>query len=370
MAEAMGVSVGRVPEKHILLIKLRYIGDTVLISPLLQALKRSMPGSRIDVLVYQNSKEVLVGNPFVHRVWALDQKKAKESLSYSLKIMSRLRRQGYSIVADLTNNDRSSFFTFFTGAPQRIGFTSGRILRTKLFYTTVIDSILGRGHAVDHHLKVAEVLGVPVEDFNPSMEVPLQAVERTDAKLRSLGVGDAQPFVLIYPGARRWYKRWPQFQFARLAERIIHHFHMPVVFCGGEEDVAISRDIRQQMDKDALDVTGKLSLLDFAALVRRAACLIGNDSAPIHLATALNTPTLALFGPTDWKVWGPRRDHDRVIAAEFPCRPCGHSNPECPLGDRYCMSTIELEEVWSAVKETLQERGNEVEIRSSTLVAE
>jgi predicted lipopolysaccharide heptosyltransferase III len=364
MPETMHISAAGAEGNRILVIKLRYIGDTVLITPLLQALKKGMPGSSMDVLVYQNSKEVLVGNPHIHRIWALDQKRAKDSLWYSLKFMNRLRRQGYSIVADLTNNDRSSFFTFYTGAPLRIGFTSGRILRTKLFYTTVIDSVLGRGHVVDHHLKVADVLGLSVEDPNPSVEVPVEAAERVEAKLRSAGLGGYQPFVLIYPGARRWYKRWPTLQFAKLAERIIGHFHIPIVFCGGEEDVAISRAIRRQMDTDALDVTGQLTLLDFAALVRRAVCLIGNDSAPIHLATAVETPTIALFGPTDWNVWGPRRDQDRVIAAEFPCRPCGHSSPDCPLGESYCMSTIDLEEVWGAVEEILVKRVSESETRS------
>lgn len=350
----MDVPHTRDRERRILVIKLRYIGDTVLTTPLLKTLKEGVPGSRIDVLVYENSREILIGNPFVDRIWALDRNRARGDFFYTIRFLRFLRRQGYHVVADLTNNDRSSLFTFFTGAPVRIGFASGRTLRKKLFYTRVIDSVLGRCHAVDHHLKVAEVLGLPVEDRDPHVTVSQSSRERMEAKLLAMGVHGTQPFVLIYPGARRWYKRWPPAQFAALADRITH-LQISVVLCGGEEDVGISEDIRRHMDSDALDVTGQLSLSDFAALADRAVCLIGNDSAPIHIATAVQTPTISLFGPTDWRVWAPRRDRDRVVAAEFPCMPCGHGNPDCPLGDAYCMSTIGLEEVWSVVRDSLSE---------------
>jgi predicted lipopolysaccharide heptosyltransferase III len=340
-------------EKRILVIKLRYIGDTVLTTPLLKVLKSGVPGSRIDVLVYDDSQEVLVGNPFVDRVWTLNHARARKSLWYSLTFMGRLRGQGYHTVVDLTNNDRSSLFTFFTGAPMRIGFVSGRWFRTRICYTEVIDSLLGQGHAVDHHLKVAELLGLPAEDRHPHIQVSVEAQKRVEAKLIEMGFDWNQPFVLIYPGARRWYKRWPPEQFSALADRISHHFQMSAVFCGGKEDVAISESIRGQMVSEALDVTGRLSLSEFAALIQRAACLVGNDAAPIHIATAVKTPTISLFGPTDWRVWAPRRELDRVIAAEFPCMPCGHSKPDCHLGENYCMSTIDLEDVWNALQDSL-----------------
>jgi len=360
----MKVAEARDEEKRILLIKLRYIGDTLLVTPLLKALKKGIPGSRIDVLVYENSREILSEDPFVGHIWALDHRKARGNLWYTLRFMTRLRGQRYGIVADLTNNDRSSFFTFVTGAPVRIGFTSGRLIRTKLFYTEVIDSVLGRAHTVDHHLKVAEFLGLPVEDRHPHIEVSPEAKERVEAKLLAMGMDGSQPFVLIYPGARRWYKRWPSHRFAMLADRIAEHFHVPALLCGGEEDVTISESIRREMESDAFDVTGQLSLLEFGALAKQALCLIGNDSAPIHVATAVKTPTIALFGPTDWKAWAPRRDQDRVLAAEFPCRPCGHSKPDCHLGEGYCMSTIGLEDVWNAVQETLSRRLGEASGRS------
>jgi predicted lipopolysaccharide heptosyltransferase III len=341
-------------EKRILIIKLRYIGDTVLSTPLVQVLKRGVPGSRIDVLVYDDSQEVLMGNPFVSRIWSLNHAMARKSLWYSLALMSRLRKQRYHTVVDLTNNDRSSLFTFSTGASMRIGFISGRWLRNRICYTTVIDSVLGQGHAVDHHLKVAELLGLSVEDRHPHIQVSVEAKKRMEAKLIDMGFDWNQPFVLIYPGARRWYKRWPPEQFAALADRVAQHLQVPGVFCGGEEDVAISESIRGQMVSKAFDVTGRLSLSEFAALLEHAACLVGNDAAPIHIATAVKTPTISLFGPTDWKVWAPRRKLDRVIAAEFHCMPCGHSKPDCHLGGNYCMSTISLQAVADAVAEIVR----------------
>ena len=93
--------------------------------------------------------------------------------------------------------------------------------------------------------------------------------------------------------------------------------------------------------------------------VQAASLLLGNDSAPIHVATAVGTPVIALFGPTRWEDWQPRRPHDKTLGIAFPCRPCGHSQPDCPLGEGYCMSQITEEMVWQAIEERFDKMGIE-----------
>ncbi len=337
----------------ILVIKLRYIGDTILITPLLNALKEGMRGAQVDVLVNKETIDVLVDNPYVQHAWAFDHQASKRSPWYTFNLIRLLRREHYNMVIDLTNNDRSAVLSFASGAPLRIGYASEQVVRQRLFYNRIIDSVLGRVHTVDHHLKVAEELGIPVIHRNPFIFVSSAKLKGMEERLSRLGLENEEPFAIIHPGARRWYKSWPLEQFAGLADRIIKVCRIRVVLTGGKEDIEVSLKIGEHMQEEVLNLTGQVPLSDFPALAKRAVCLIGNDSAPIHIATAVGTPAIALFGPTDWKAWRPRRAHDRVIAAAFPCMPCGHAKPDCPLGESYCMSTIRFEEVWNAVEETI-----------------
>jgi ADP-heptose:LPS heptosyltransferase len=107
------------------------------------------------------------------------------------------------------------------------------------------------------------------------------------------------------------------------------------------------------MTARAVNLCGQIALPQLPALIARSELLIGNDSAPIHIATAVNTPVIALFGPTRWENWYPRRDHDVTLTSVYPCRPCGHTKPDCPLGDSFCMSAISMESVWESVRKQL-----------------
>lgn len=341
---------------RILVIKLRYIGDTLLITPLLKALKEGIPHAHIDVLVNRNTHQVLINNPYVEKIWVLDYQIAKKSFAYNLKFVVRLIRQRYNIMIDLTNNDRSSLFTFLSGAPLRIGYWSNKIVRKKLFYNKIIHSILGTMHTVDHHLKIAQELGLSTQDYHPFIIVlPAESIN-INQKLHDFGLEEKEPFVIIHPGARRWYKSWPPERFARLGDSIIREYSVKVILSGTEDDRNTVLKIMANMKEKAIDLTGQFSLEELAPFIKRAICLIGNDSAPIHIATAVETPAVALFGPTDWRCWYPRRKHDLIFAAEFPCRPCGHKNADCPLGNGYCMSHIDFDEVWQGVKETISLR--------------
>ncbi len=335
---------------HILITKMRYIGDTILITPLIKAIKEEIPHARIDVLVNKGTEEMLIYHHLIDKIWAFDRLKSKKKICYAPQLIIKMRQRKYNMAIDLTSNDRSSFFNFVTGAPVRIGFTSNNFLRNKLFYTQVINSNLDSIHTVDHHLKIAEFLNISIEDRHPFIEVPLEKKSEMDKILESYGLGKEDPFVVIHPGARYWYKSWPIENFARLADEIIRVFGIRVIFSGGIHDRECVKNIIKKMGENAIDLSGQISLVDLPALVKRAICLIGNDSSPIHIATAVKTPAIALFGPSFWEAWQPRRDHDQTLAAEFPCRPCGRNSQDCTMGDNYCMSSIKFEEVFDAVK--------------------
>jgi predicted lipopolysaccharide heptosyltransferase III len=342
---------------RILIIKMRYIGDTILITPLLKALKDGIPDAFIDILVNKDTHQMLADNPYLNNTWIFDYHRSRKRLGYNLKFFLNIRRQRYDTVIDLTNNDRSSLITFLSGASLRIGYQKRHLIRQRLFYNKIIDQKMKNIHIVDYHLKAAEEMGLPVLDRKPFIVVLPEKIRDIERKLYDyIGLKADEPFVIIHPGARRWYKSWPVEKFAMLADSIIEEYNIHVVLAGNENDEAVALKIRSNMKENAINMVGKVSLSELPSFVKKALCLIGNDSAAIHIATSVGTPVIALFGPTDWRCWGPLRDHDRVFAAEFSCRPCGHTRPDCPFGDSYCMSEINFEQIWPAVKDTISAR--------------
>lgn len=342
---------------------MRYIGDTVLTTPLIQALDEGLPFARIDVGVNKGSEQVLFGHPMIGNCWRFPHDSNRKGVKSAVAFIRTIRQEKYDMVVDLTNNDRTALFTFFSGSPLRIGYRNNRYFRDRMVYTHALTPGLGKIHTVDHHLKVAEFLGLPVQDRHPSVPVLPESLGRIEKMLDEEGLGSNEPFVLMHPGARRSYKSWPLLRFARLADDISRTFGVQIILSGSRDDARTTASIQAHMETEALDWAGMIPLRDLPALIKKGLCLIGNDSAPIHIATAVQTPTISLFGPTRWEDWAPRRSSDRVLAAEYPCRPCGHSKSECFLGNDYCMNSISLEKAWAAVKDVLNSRKEETKLK-------
>ncbi|MEZ4529051.1 MAG: putative lipopolysaccharide heptosyltransferase III [Desulfobacterales bacterium] len=343
--------------RKILIIQMRYIGDVILTTPLLRTLKNGLPGVQIHLLVNRGTQAVLASHPHADRVLVFDYETGGKSLRHVVSFVSMLRKEKYDAVIDLTGNDRSALFARLSGARLRIGYAGDSRLRNILAYSTEIDVTAGSIHTVDHHLKSAEIFGLPVNDIHPFLAVAPEEAARVRAILAARDLKTDQAFVILHPGARRPYKSWPLDRFALLGDHIIRTFNIPVLLSGSGDDQNLCAQLAEKMKEKSLNLAGQISLADLPALIQKSCCLIGNDSAPIHIATAVNTPVIALFGPTKWEIWGPRRRQDRIIAAEFPCRPCGHSRPACPLGEKYCMTDIAFETVRAAVSEVLGLQG-------------
>lgn len=335
--------------QKILMIKMRYIGDTVLVTPLIKAFKTAMPRAQIDLLLNKETAGIVKGHPQIDNILAFDYDRSKKDYRYFIKFLFDIRSYGYDMVLDLTRNDRSALFTFVTGAPYRIGYEGASFFQQKA-YTHQVSCRFGEIHTVDHHLQMARSLGLPANDPHPDLTVSNAGIQRIRTLIEEAGLNSAAPYVLIHPGARRWYKSWPPDRFARIADVILKHYPVQVVLSGGPGDEETCKTIASQMRKSAFNLCGRIQLDQLPALIGQSALLIGNDSAPIHIATAVKTPVVALFGPTKWEAWQPRRTHDKILSVAYSCRPCGHSRPDCPLGDTYCMSTITVEKVWETIQ--------------------
>lgn len=340
--------------KRILIIKMRYIGDTVLATPLLAALKTAMPTAEAVLLVNKEAAPVVQGHPRIDRLMVFDTGRAKKDIPYFIRFLRDIRQMKCDMVLDLTVNDRTALFTFATRAAYRIGY-DGVSFFQRFAYTHLVPYRFGQIHTVDHHLVMADHLSCPPVDKNPDLPVFSKDITWVRHRLEGAGLEKSRPFVLIHPGARRWYKSWPADRFAQIADMIHQHHAVQVVLSGGPSDRGSCETIASKARSPVLNLCGRIPLAQLPALIQQSALLIGNDSAPIHIATAVKTPVIALFGPTRWEDWQPRRDHDTTLSVSFLCRPCGHSRPDCPLGNAYCMRDISVESVWNVVQRRLKD---------------
>lgn len=335
--------------KKILVIKLRYIGDTLLVTPLLDALKDAFPEASISALVNQGTEAVLFNNPLLEEILILD--RTYRALDY-FRFLKEVRVKKFDLVIDLTDSDRSAFTSYWSGAPIRIGFHGRSLLRNSILYNLLIKADEGALHKIDHHLAVAEAIGHPIKSRELSLFLSPEEIESTRQRLNKMGLASDQPFVVFHPGARRWYKSWPGEYFSELGNKISKELKIQLVLAGGPSDLEVVEKIQKGINYPSFNLAGELDLRELACLLKMAALCVVNDSSPMHIAAALQTPTIALFGLTDYKNWYPRGEGHAIFSQDCPCRHYGHSR-ECDQGVNNCMRKIPIEDVFAAVKERL-----------------
>jgi heptosyltransferase-2 len=318
-----------------LVIQTAFLGDVVLTTPLLSALaERHGP---VDVVTTPAAAPLLETHPGVAAVIRYDKRAADRGLAGLWRVGARLRARRYARAYLPHRSWRSAALALLAGPAERIGFADSPAAAT---YTRRVPRPR-RGHEVERLLALA---GPRAE--TPAVQLGLTADDRAaaDAWLRERGVGEG--FVAMAPGSIWGTKRWPCF--AELAAAL----DAPVVIVGGRDDIALAESVVAAAPGRAHSAAGLVGLRESAALIARAAVLVTNDSAPLHLATAVGTPIVAVFGPTVPAFgFGPRGARDAVVEhPSLACRPCSAHGPRvCPLGHHRCMRELSVEVVAAAV---------------------
>jgi len=335
---------------NILIIKLRYIGDVLLATPVLRALHERFPEARLTVAVNRGTEEVLKWNPDVQEVLVVE----KGGLSEQLRFLLDVRRRRFDAVIELTDGDRAAILAGLSGAPVRIGFNEEHRWRGLLF-TAIAPALSGTVHRVDYDLQALLPLGIEAKASQPRLYTSLEDDERAARLLEEVGLAGArEPLVMFQPGARYWFKAWPAERFAALADRLSDSFGCQVMIGGSESERALAEDIRRLARSRPTVLAGRTPLLTYAAVLKRCRLFVGNDNGPMHMAAALSVPVVALFGPSNPDEWGPRGPQVRVLYKGLDCRRCFH--PTCERGEESCMRQISVEEVCAVVGALLDAR--------------
>jgi heptosyltransferase-2 len=329
-----------------LVVQTSFIGDTVLTTPLLVQLANRGP---VDVVTTPASAALLANHPAVRSVIAYDKRGADRGVGGFLRTVGRLRAGSYDVAFLAQGSVRSALLALLAGVPSRVGFaTSGGawLYNKRVAYRDDL-------HHAARLLQLARPNGrqASVEELRPTLHPGEGERRAVDALLRAGGVAPGDALIAVAPGSVWGTKRWPYYP--ELASRLASIAHVVVV--GAADDTPLAAAIAAAAP-GTIDATGRLTLLASAELLRRCAVLVTNDSAPEHLASAVDTPTVALFGPTvpDFG-FGPLASRVAVLGLdELPCRPCDRHGPErCPLGHHRCMRDLPPEVVADRVRALL-----------------
>ena len=352
---------------RVLVTKLRHHGDVLLASPVFTAMKRAAPGLEIDALVYQETAPMLEGHPAISRVHTIDRGWKKRGvitqLSSEWKLLRALRERDYDLLVHLTEHPRG--LTLARLLRPRYAVTREREKRGAMWrrHFTHFYRLPARTerHVVEQNLDALRRIGVyPDEADRRLVLVPgVAAVRRVDELLSAHGLAPRE-FIHVHPGSRWLFKCWPAERTAALLD-LVACDGAKIVVTGAPDDReralvhAIVAAVRPATRASVTDLTGALALDELAALTARARAFVGVDSAPMHIAAAVGTPAVALFGPSSEIAWGPWRTPHRVVVSDrHPCRPCGLDG--CGGGKvSECLTTLPEERVHAALTALIAE---------------
>jgi len=313
--------------RRILIVKPSALGDVVHALPLLGILRHNFPETVITWLVHSEFASVLDANPMLDEVIEWDRgnwqtrRQAWESLRSFWEFLKAMELGGFDLVIDLQGLFRSGLMTYATGAPVRVGFSNARELAHK-FYNVTVDVPSVPVHAVDRYLLIADYLHlkrIPV-----AFTIIVDEEARSNAQACFAHVRrEGRPLVLVSPVSRWPSKEWLPEGFARTARTLIDQRHAEIVLTGSTRERPRTERIRALLEGHALNLAGQTTLAELIALIAEADLFLTNDSGPMHIADALGTPLVAVFGPTDPVRTGPYRQRRHVIHdGKLTCSPC------------------------------------------------
>jgi lipopolysaccharide heptosyltransferase III len=332
--------------RSILVIKFRNIGDVLLTTPVFANLRAAYPDARICALVNSGTEEILTGNPDIDRLFVYDRGVKRLSrtarLCEEFKLLSAIRSERFDTVFNLTEGDRGALAALFSGAGTRIGVESygrGMLFKSRMF-TRVIEPPAPTLHTVEHNLYYLQSVGIATPLRQVAFHFSPADAETVNAILLQQGV-PAGSFFHAHLTSRWMFKTMPPATAARAVDMFSARTGQTAVFTAApvEHELAYLRRVRDLCTTTTIDLGGQLTLKQLGALSAAATCFVGVDSAPMHMAAALDVPVLAFFGPSSAGNWGPWDNRCQtnpytagrgiqtsgrhvVLQSDRPCVPC------------------------------------------------
>lgn len=313
---------------NILLIQLGDIGDVVLTTPSIRALKEAFPEARVSIMVRRSFGSLLSADPCLHEV--VEARKVRgnpfKALVEHASFLRRLRKARYDFVIDLRTGDRGAIMSFLTGARSRVGVHCDKPVWRKLLFTRAVRELkaapLPAHPGADQSLRILRAVGIEAKDSMPRLYISQDDLARTRKLISECGLTPGSKLVTINPFSRWKYKEWSDRKWGEVIDRLWEARRIPSVIVGSSDEARDAERIIEGRERRAFNLAGKTSLSELSALISLSSLHLGVDSAASHIAAAVGTPTVTIHGPTDWRAWRALSGLHGVVCPEMDCVPC------------------------------------------------
>jgi heptosyltransferase-3 len=350
--------LGRVD--RLLLVQLGDIGDVVLSLPCIRALKEHFPQAEVVVAVRQKAKTLIEDCPWASDVIAVDQSRRSPlaTVSYHARFLRHLRRYRFDVVFDLRAGTRGAIMAWLTGAPLRIGFHTVKetFWRNRVFTHLRDLAPDPHQHQSQRYLSLLTASGVTPAHPLPVLTVSASAHRSAQRLLEHHGLVRQEPLIVFQPFSLWRYKEWRPDKTAALIRRLTAVYGIPVAVIGTAAERHRAQQIVDHAGPGAINLASKTSLRTLTAVIARSRLLVGVDSAGGHIASAVGTPGVVIFGPGKHRVWAPLGEGQRVIYPDLPCAPCDQKGCD-GSGVSRCLEDLSVAQVWAVVAEALAGAG-------------
>lgn len=292
--------------KNILVIRVDHIGDVITTIPSLRALRKAFPNAKISVMVRSLTKELLVNCPYINELiiynppWYRGEKNF--NILKNIRFLRNLRKRNFDLAIDFRGDLRNIFLAYLSKARNRLAYD---VKGGGFLLTNIADYRKEHIHSIDRNLDVLEKLGIDAKDRSLELWIPQEIKKRIKLPERK--------FVVINPGSGGSKKLWTCEGFAKVADHIASKYKIEIVLTGSSGETKLTNGVESLMSFKPLNLAGKTSLLELAEIIRRAKLFISPDSGPVHIAVAVKTPTIALFGTSLSEVWGYKSEKNILL---------------------------------------------------------
>ncbi|KPK98391.1 MAG: hypothetical protein AMJ95_04415 [Omnitrophica WOR_2 bacterium SM23_72] len=344
------------PFKRILIVRTDRIGDVVLSTPVIRALREAYPASFIAMMVSPYTKDMVEGNPYLDETILYDKDARHKSWWSSMQFAATLKKKKFDLALVLHPTNRVHLITFFAGIPRRIGFNRkfGFLLTDRIPH----EKQFGEKHESEYNLDFVRFIGI--EPRSKSLFVPISkdCKQWADELLSQAGIKKTDRLLVIHPGASCPSKIWPNDRFAEVADRLIEKYGFKVFIVAGQKDKVLSQQVVNRMHHAAVNLAGEISLSQLTSLLRRSHLFISNDSGPVHIASALDLPLISILARNEPGLsprrWGPLGERSRTLHKEVGCIKCLAHNCKKEFA---CLKAISVEDVLEAADFLLKGKG-------------
>jgi len=336
--------------KKILIIRTAYVGDVVMTLPILKPLKDRFPSAEIDFVTADNAAELLEGNPYIQNIhrfnafWFY-----KSSLKEYFQFVRQLQKENYDLVIEARGDIRELLLIVSRlKSKMKLSYAFGG----GAYLLTHVVPFNGIKHRVEYHLDLVRYLGCKPNTLDWNIYLGHNEISKIDRILTANNIQGK--FIAVHPGSRLPLKIWSPERYAQLCNRINRHFQLPILILGASNEKELADKIISGLNFVPTNLVAQLSLRELAALLSKTRLFLCNDSAPMHMAAAMKTATVAIFGPSKPEETKPYGNISRVVEKDFPCRRiCDESNCK-HISYQECMRAISVDDVFDAVNELLQ----------------